>query len=557
MNDLGPDAHWIIPAVIAVTAALFVGVWVVLTRRLRRRMQMDRNQTSVATPSERRLRFMEGEQRATNQQREQEALAQARGKTVLVADDDPGLSRSLAIRLESLGLKVIRSSDAVNALLGAHRALPDLAILDVKMPSGNGLAVCEMMAANPECSRIPVIIYTGVSDAQTIARCKRLGAHYVQKSPDAWAQLKSVIEELFRCETEEEDLPAIAAPSLSDDDEKPVPSSDASDGVPHTETGERTDLKVLHIDDNLEIRDALARQLKNQGIRVLGASDAESAYLMCYAEKPGAILLDANVRGGKYREALTHLRAHPFLAGVPIVILGKPADGEGAREAATLKGLRFIAKPIDMKALVRELHSHASFGGTAPPHAPKRDPKPALGATTGAGALAPPAPEAGPVAIVAAEGVAESEGEQEEATDPSDNRTRPRVLVIDDDPAVSRSIAIRLRPLGVDVFHAFNGMQGYWTGLDVAPDVIISDLKMPEGEGNYILSRFRSHPLTKSVPMIILTGETNPAVKRTMLSLGVVAYFTKPWSFDELLEELGRHINLHSAPADHVHLPAG
>ncbi len=343
MHDLGPDAYWTILAVTAVAAFFLVEICVVLTRRLRRSRQAARDTANTTPTPERRLRFMEGEQRAMNQEQEQEALPQARGKTVLMADDDPELSRSLAIRLESLGLKVIRSSDGVNALLGAHRALPDLAILDVKMPSGNGLAVCEMMAANPECSRIPVIIYTGASDAQTIARCKRLGAHYVQKSPDAWVQLKAIIEELFRSQMEEEELSAITAPSLSDDDEKAVPFSDVPADVPHTETGERTDLKVLQIDDNLETRDALARQLKNQGIRALGASDAESAYLMCYSEKPGAIL----------------------------------------------------------------------------------------------------------------------------------------------------------------------------------------------------------------------TGETNPAVKRTMLSLGVVAYFTKPWNFDELLEELGRYIQLHASAAERTHVPAG
>ena len=58
-------------------------------------------------------------------------------------------------------------------------------------------------------------------------------------------------------------------------------------------------------------------------------------------------------------------------------------------------------------------------------------------------------------------------------------------------------------------------------------------------------------------PGAILTGETNPAVKRTMLSLGVVAYFTKPWNFDELLEELGRYIQLHASAAERTHVPAG
>ena len=118
------------------------------------------------------------------------------------------------------------------------------------------------------------------------------------------------------------------------------------------------------------------------------------------------------------------------------------------------------------------------------------------------------------------------------------------MLCIDDDPHVSQAIMMRLRPLGVDVIRAFDGMQGFWTGLDTRPDVIITDMRMPDGEGNYIFNRFQSHPLTKDVPVIVLTGETNPAVKRTMLSLGAAAYFTKPWNFEELRQELERHIDL-------------
>jgi DNA-binding response OmpR family regulator len=87
-------------------------------------------------------------------------------------------------------------------------------------------------------------------------------------------------------------------------------------------------------------------------------------------------------------------------------------------------------------------------------------------------------------------------------------------------------------------------MQGFWMGLDTRPDVIITDLEMPDGQGNYILSRFKSHSLTKGTPIIVLTGESSPAMKRQMLSLGASAYFIKPIRWDAMLDELGRHIEL-------------
>jgi DNA-binding response OmpR family regulator len=126
---------------------------------------------------------------------------------------------------------------------------------------------------------------------------------------------------------------------------------------------------------------------------------------------------------------------------------------------------------------------------------------------------------------------------------------RLELLSIDDDPEISDLIDERLREYGVSVFRAFSGMQGYWMGLDNRPDAIITDLGMPDGEGNYIFGRFRSHPLTEKTPVIVLTGQTNPAIKRQMLSLGVDAYLTKPIVWTELLTELRRHITLsESAP---------
>ena len=70
--------------------------------------------------------------------------------------------------------------------------------------------------------------------------------------------------------------------------------------------------------------------------------------------------------------------------------------------------------------------------------------------------------------------------------------SRPKILCIDDDPDISQAIKFQLEPYGVDVFRAFDGMPGYWTALTTRPDVIICDMVMPDGEGNYLLSRFRS-----------------------------------------------------------------
>jgi DNA-binding response OmpR family regulator len=115
---------------------------------------------------------------------------------------------------------------------------------------------------------------------------------------------------------------------------------------------------------------------------------------------------------------------------------------------------------------------------------------------------------------------------------------RPRILCIDDDPGISDALSLRLDRYGIDVVPAFQGMEGFWKALDARPDAVICDLVMPGGEGNHVVSRLKSHALTQDVPILILTGHKNPAVKRQMLSVGVSAYLTKPLVFADLLRAL-------------------
>ena len=124
----------------------------------------------------------------------------------------------------------------------------------------------------------------------------------------------------------------------------------------------------------------------------------------------------------------------------------------------------------------------------------------------------------------------------------------PRVLCIDDEPDISRIIKIRLEQYGVDVRRAFNGMQGYWLAIDMRPDVIVTDMVMPDGEGTYIMGRLKSHPLTQQIPVIVLSGQDNPALMRQMLSLGARAYLIKPLVVDDLIRELRTHIVLPETP---------
>jgi CheY-like chemotaxis protein len=118
-------------------------------------------------------------------------------KVVLIADDDRDLVQALALRCVGLGLKTLCAYDAFSALSLIKSERPDMACLDVDMPAGNGLSVCEMVASDESCRSMPIAILTGRSDPETIMRCHSLCAYYVEKCPDVWSRIEPLLKELL------------------------------------------------------------------------------------------------------------------------------------------------------------------------------------------------------------------------------------------------------------------------------------------------------------------------------------------------------------------------
>lgn len=132
-------------------------------------------------------------------------------KTILIADDDSELCQALALRCRRLGFTAVTSTSGNRALHLAESLLPDLICLDVDMPGGNGLAVCEMLAGNESLSTTPVIILSGRRDATTIERCRTMGALYLGKSGNTWKELEPLILRTINLsKSDAHELPQIA-----------------------------------------------------------------------------------------------------------------------------------------------------------------------------------------------------------------------------------------------------------------------------------------------------------------------------------------------------------
>ncbi len=120
----------------------------------------------------------------------------------------------------------------------------------------------------------------------------------------------------------------------------------------------------------------------------------------------------------------------------------------------------------------------------------------------------------------------------------------PWALCIDDDADYSLALKLRLESHGVAVVRAFDGMDGYRCAFSRPADVILLDYELPNGQGDYVLRRLQDNPVTKSLPVIMISGHRDQALERRMMNLGAVKFLHKPLDFAELLAELGKHIEV-------------
>ena len=120
----------------------------------------------------------------------------------------------------------------------------------------------------------------------------------------------------------------------------------------------------------------------------------------------------------------------------------------------------------------------------------------------------------------------------------------PRILCVDDDPDMQTSLELRMRDYNVDMDHAYYGMQGVVEAVKKNPDLILMDLAMPNGDGEYLLDCIKKNQGTVHIPVIVLTGMRNPALKSRLLNSGAEVFLQKPVQFEELLHQMSRFVDI-------------
>lgn len=126
--------------------------------------------------------------------------------TILIADDNPDMIYLIRRGFGDAGYRILEAHDGVHALEVMRRELPDLVLLDLKMPRKYGLAVLEEMRSDAALRDIPVIVLTVVDDTQEKITALRTGANDFLLKPPLTEELEARVRTHLRLRRATEEL---------------------------------------------------------------------------------------------------------------------------------------------------------------------------------------------------------------------------------------------------------------------------------------------------------------------------------------------------------------
>lgn len=238
----------------------------------------------------------------------------ARGRKILVVDDERNIAELIKFHLESNGYQTIVATSGKEALDKASQERPDLIILDILLPDIDGFAVLERLKANPKTVSIPVVVVTIVQDRDMAIR---LGAiDYLEKPIDEGRLLDCIQKVLVE---------------------------DAK--------------KILIADDDPEILHLLDTILRQKGYGTLLCSDGASTVAQVFEERPALILLDIKMPKVDGYGVLQILKGNEETRDIPVIMMTgvKSEMEEGKRKVLALGASQFVTKPFSLDYLVEEI----------------------------------------------------------------------------------------------------------------------------------------------------------------------------------------------------------
>jgi len=113
---------------------------------------------------------------------------------ILVVEDDLDINKALTCRLRAAGYHVIPAQDGLVGLCAAVREEPDVLVIDISMPGGDGFSVVERLRENTEFGDVPFIVLTASRRPEYRETAKKLGAVAYLEKPYESSELLGAVE---------------------------------------------------------------------------------------------------------------------------------------------------------------------------------------------------------------------------------------------------------------------------------------------------------------------------------------------------------------------------
>ncbi len=122
------------------------------------------------------------------------------------------------------------------------------------------------------------------------------------------------------------------------------------------------------------------------------------------------------------------------------------------------------------------------------------------------------------------------------------SKTKKHILIIDDEPTWLKISSHILRDCGYDVYTAGSGKEAIKALSSYKPDLILSDVRMPDMNGFDLVYNIKSIPETSSTPIIFFSAIDDYDARKVARTLGAVDYLVKPFNKDDVSSVLSKHL---------------
>jgi CheY-like chemotaxis protein len=118
------------------------------------------------------------------------------------------------------------------------------------------------------------------------------------------------------------------------------------------------------------------------------------------------------------------------------------------------------------------------------------------------------------------------------------------VLIVDDAEPCADTLEMALYGLpGVDIAAAQSGEQAFDLMIERPVSAVVTDLHLPKMSGFDLIRRVRAHPAYGNVPILVISGDSDPSTPGRLLALGANAFFPKPYSPSAVRKKLELLLN--------------